>query len=49
MDRLCESGKRGTGETGISAEDEVFMREYEARMDIETREYWDIYKEAAAQ
>ena len=49
VDRLCESGKRGTGETGISAEDEVFMREYEARMDIETREYWDIYKEAAAQ
>ena len=43
--------RRSEGEKvsgGISAEDEVFMREYEARMDVETREYWRIYKESVA-
>jgi len=33
---------------GLSEEDAVFMREYEARMDIDTREYWNIYKESVA-
>jgi len=49
------SGAGGEGKAGVrcqvsglSEEDRVFMREYEARMDIETREYWDIYKESVA-
>jgi len=36
------------GGSGLSEEDAVFMREYEARMDIDTREYWNIYKESVA-
>ena len=43
-----EPGKRGNGETGLSAEDQIFVREYETRMDMETREYWEIYKESVA-
>jgi putative transposase len=32
----------------VSDEDRVFMKEYEARMDIDTREYWETYKESIA-
>jgi len=41
-------GRRSEVGGGISAEDERFMREYESRMDAETREYWDIYKQSAS-
>jgi putative transposase len=34
--------------SGISEEDRAFMEEYESRMGIDTRNYWEIYKSAAS-